>query len=226
MIPIVIPHGNNEARDALLNSIREKVRLIVVVDRSKVNLSPGLEGEYFITLDAPQPFNFAGAVNVGICEARKYWEWTDPTVRGFVLMNDDTEILSENFFATLESEAHFDEKIGIISPRIEGRCGQKVQLHPGNEIAGAKTLAFICVYIKKELLLRVGLLDERFTGYGYEDDDYCLRTVDAGYKLAVTPKCLLRHSDGKERMGVWEQRPDYAQLMRANKERFDGKWIR
>jgi GT2 family glycosyltransferase len=39
----------------------------------------------------------------------------------------------------------------------------------------------------------VGPLDEAFVGYGYDDTDYGLRTLDAGFKLAIYQRVVVDH---------------------------------
>ena len=36
-------------------------------------------------------------------------------------------------------------------------------------------------------------MDERFTGYGSDDFDFCRRSQQAGFTLAVTPKATVIH---------------------------------
>jgi GT2 family glycosyltransferase len=58
-------------------------------------------------------------------------------------------------------------------------------------------LCFQGVYIKRSTIDLVGLLDERFTGYGSDDDDYCLRVRKAGLFLAVTSEVVMQHGFGR-----------------------------
>ena len=37
------------------------------------------------------------------------------------------------------------------------------------------------------------MLDESFTGYGWEDTDYNRRVVEAGWKLGVTGSAIVKH---------------------------------
>jgi GT2 family glycosyltransferase len=54
-------------------------------------------------------------------------------------------------------------------------------------------LCFVCVYIKRSVIDRIGLMDERFTGYGSDDVDYCQRAHAANFRLAVTPFVQIHH---------------------------------
>jgi GT2 family glycosyltransferase len=42
----------------------------------------------------------------------------------------------------------------------------------------------------------VGLLDESFTGYGGDDEDWCLRALAKGFKLGITGKVKVKHGFG------------------------------
>ena len=54
-------------------------------------------------------------------------------------------------------------------------------------------VAFYCVLIKKELIDKIGLLDDRFApGFG-EDNDYCRRTIEAGYSIVVCVDTFVFH---------------------------------
>ena len=51
---------------------------------------------------------------------------------------------------------------------------------------------FPCVYIKRELIDRIGYWDERFDSFG-DDFDFCVRAMLAGYNLGVTNAVTVRH---------------------------------
>ena len=86
-------------------------------------------------------------------------------------------------------------------------------------------LVFACVYLKRTVLDAVGPLDERFTAYGGEDDDYSLRIQKAGYSLAVTPEVQVRHGFGK---GVgtssYGREPNQPALAERARDIFQTKW--
>ena len=51
-----------------------------------------------------------------------------------------------------------------------------------------------CMYIRGEVLDRVGLFDEEY-GMGYEDVDYCLRAWETGYSVVYSPSAQLHHHE-------------------------------
>jgi glycosyltransferase involved in cell wall biosynthesis len=78
-----------------------------------------------------------------------------------------------------------------------------------------------CLFIKRELLDHIGLLDERF-GIGlFDDDDLSLRTRRAGYRLLYTHGVFVHHFGSKtfQALGV-----DAGQMLDRNWEQFRDKW--
>ena len=82
-------------------------------------------------------------------------------------------------------------------------------------------LTFFCVLIGREVLDRVGLLDERFGLGGYEDDDYCLRAREAGFRLLIDGGSWVWH----DAHGTFDaNRVDLNALTKRNLELFHAKW--
>jgi GT2 family glycosyltransferase len=52
-----------------------------------------------------------------------------------------------------------------------------------------------CMLVRREVLERIGLLDERFFMYG-EDLDWCLRARDAGWSVRYEPSVVVQHQHG------------------------------
>ena len=127
-----------------------------------------------------------------------------------ILLNNDT-LVSEGWLEKIMKPFTKDQSIGMVGP-ISNSVGneQKVNINDLNEknynkkilkyisenkdvITYTKRLGFFCVAIKKELIDKVGLLDEKFGIGMFEDDDYCVRAIKENYKLAVTDGCFIYH---------------------------------
>ena len=52
-----------------------------------------------------------------------------------------------------------------------------------------------CLLVRREVVERVGLLDERFFMYG-EDLDWCMRTRQAGWTVRYEPSIVVQHQHG------------------------------
>lgn len=146
----------------------------------------------------PEPFSFPRNANIGIRAAGR---------ADVFLMNDDVQFLELGSVGKLARIAHEHQEVGILSPQFEGRVGNALQerahpdrmsrMRPMLELTYSdQRLCFCGVYIRRAVLDLVGELDERFDGYGRDDDDYCRRVRNAGLKLAVTPEVVMRHGFG------------------------------
>ena len=90
------------------------------------------------------------------------------------------------------------------------------------ELLFVPTVAFFCVAFSRELVDKVGLLDERFGQGFFEDDDYCRRVTDEGYKIAIAEDVFVHHhlsatfsQEGKKKR---------QQLFAENKKKYEAKW--
>jgi hypothetical protein len=64
------------------------------------------------------------------------------------------------------------------------------EIHPVAGVAGS------CMLIRRDVVARVGYLDERFFAY-QEDADFCFRTREAGWKIYYYPEAQIIHYGGK-----------------------------
>jgi GT2 family glycosyltransferase len=197
---------------------------IVIVDDGLIE-QPAFSNQFkYIT--GSKPFCFARNVNLGIRAAQD-----DSDI---FLMNDDTYFISANGLKILEKEIVSNTKLGIISPvfaRRERTPSQRLGHLPSDHglwIERDGYLTFAAVYLRRELLSLVGLMDEDYTGYGFEDNDYSLRARLEGYELGVSTEVTMAHGDGwGQASTTFRQDLDnrrFAELATKNKEIFIRKW--
>jgi GT2 family glycosyltransferase len=165
-------------------------------------------------LSGNKPFNFSRNANLGIREAG-----TD-----VILLNDDARLLTFRGFTLLSQKVKEQRQIGVCSAGIQGVVGNPGQINSRCAQLRLETrvLAFVCVYIPKAVYEQLGLLDERFSGYGFEDNDYCARVLAAGLQLGIWDGCLIDHSG--ELPSTFRNRPDLWTLFQQNRRQFREKW--
>ena len=75
--------------------------------------------------------------------------------------------------------------------------------------------------MRREVIERVGLLDERFGIGCFENDDYSRRAIQAGYRLVIARDAFVHHFGGQTFLasGV-----DYSALLKRNRELYRQKW--
>lgn len=83
---------------------------------------------------------------------------------------------------------------------------------------------FSCVIVKREVIEKIGLMDENFTPAFWEDQDYCLRALYAGFSLATSNISFVFHNHSTTSSGV------NSEVYKRNEQYFYqkhplGKWI-
>ena len=150
---------------------------------------------------------FAGACNHGIRAVAP---------RDVILLNNDT-VVSPRWSDSLRLAAYAEERIGTVTAISDNAWFASVPeegpnpMPPGLTVAEtargwlhAPEFAFdqhtghgFCLYLRRDMLDDVGLLDvERFgKGYG-EELDLCLRAWERGWKHRITTRAFVRHLEG------------------------------
>ena len=132
-----------------------------------------------------KPFVFARNCNLGIKAAG-----TDDVI----LLNDDAILETPGGFSILAKAMSDHPEYGVLAA-VTNNNGNVNQCQRGRSGCWdePRIAAFICVYIRRTTIERVGLLDEAFVGYGRDDDDYCLRVQRAGMKVGICGDCFVEH---------------------------------
>jgi len=174
--------------------------------------------EGWVTVDGPSgDFCYARNANIGI----------NHCTGNVLLTNDDVRLTHAHTVDVLEWALEKRPDIGIISPRIYGVVGNEIQatVKPKQIIYSEERLAFVCVLIRREVIEDIGLLDERFIGYGGDDVDFCWRAQEAGWKLAVTGEAAVLHAHPHGASNSYLRRQETMQEMDdLAKEIFIDKW--
>jgi GT2 family glycosyltransferase len=219
MFHVVIPSARADYLVPCVRSILENEpllpaeRIVVVDDGARESAEVELPGVTWVA--GAKPFVFARNVNLGI----------QACLGDVIVMNDDARLVTKFGFTSLHYAARGRPDVGLCSSGVKGIVGNPNQVP--RELEGIhpepRTLAFICVYIPRETLLRVGALDERFTGYGFEDNDYCLRVRKEGLSLGIYDGCVVEHGEDWKK-STFRSKPDINELFARNREAYVQKW--
>lgn len=134
-----------------------------------------------------RPFVFSRAVNECMEMAPD---------KDVIVMNDDAILQTMGGFDRLHFEANVHREFGIVSSAVLGFVGNPEQHHKQStsiRTAQLHTIVFICVHILREVIDKIGPMDERLIHYGWEDNLYCLQARAAGYKLGIYDGCIVEH---------------------------------
>lgn len=214
---IIIPSKSASNLVPCIKAIRdagEIGRIILVDDGISVGYEHGpflFKSEYEYVYGA-KPFIYARNCNLGIMAAGK---------DDVLLLNDDA-LLQTRVGFSLMALMHMDNPgYGLIGATCNnvGNTNQWPQNIGLRE--EPRMVCFVAVFIPRSTIKKIGLLDERFKGYGCEDDDYCLRVRKAGLKIGIYDGCYVDHGSLKSSFrGEAGAGGDY----RPNLELFRAKW--
>jgi len=235
---IVIPAFNQLAYcEQCIRSIqlstRAPYKLILVDNGSTDGVS-----EYFdsvhgaAVVHSETNLGFAGGVNLGMREAEG----------DVLLLNSDT-IVPDGWLGRLSAALHGGDDIGIVGPMsncvsgsqlIEGleftsheaitAYADELAARNAGQLRDVARLVGFCMLIREEVVAKIGLLDEAYGIGNFEDDDYCLRALRAGYRLCVAEDSFVFHYGSRTFMSMGLVGDDWNQLIEANQRIFEEKW--
>jgi glycosyltransferase involved in cell wall biosynthesis len=223
---IIIPVFNNaELTKKCVQTIRENSTdyEIIIVDNGS---SPAYEGFGKIIRNEKNE-GFPISVNQGLKQAQG---------EILVILNNDT-LVTPHWLEYFEEHLKTYDIVGPVSNNVSG-----LQQIPTDGYAGldqlyefsAKTnrqndgnilawhrLVFFCVAFTRQVYNTVGILDERFTPGNFEDDDYCLRAIEKGFKLGIAFDIFIHHKASATHQIL---NLDKKKLLEINQEKFNKKW--
>ena len=212
-IAIIVLSWNSKALlKKCLSTLTEKTDYsnyhTIVVDNGSSNESVAWIKEEFPCVDTialDRNFGFSIGNNKGIAYAIK-----NHNPRYVLLLNNDTEIIQENWLRKLVLVAESNKSIGIVGSKLiypdgtvqyigtkldmKGLSWLKPQKHPNlPEIYEVDGVLGACFLIKREVIEKIGGLDSGFTPYGHEESDFCVRAKRAGYKICMVFSVVIIH---------------------------------
>ena len=170
---------------------------------------------------------FAGGCNRGIEAARGDL---------IVLLNQDTQV-QQGWLATL-AHAASDPASGVVGCKILYPDGQTIQ-HAGgwidwplglshhhgqgevdqgqwNQSRPVEFVTGAALAVRRDVLDKVGLLDEAFWPGYFEDADFCLRVKAAGYQVAYCADAVILHQETSS----WRDKQAVAEAYQRGRLRF------
>lgn len=155
-----------------------------------------------------------------------------------LLLNNDT-VVTYNWLENLVKCLYSDESIGAVGPVTNSLAyystipvsynsieemhefAREYNLLDKEKWEERLKLVGFCLLIKREVINKIGLLDEIFTPGNYEDDDYSLRMRKAGYKLIFCKDTFIHHFGSVS----WKKEyKDFSNLLSKNHQLFIDKW--
>lgn len=226
-------NGTADTLECVRSLLRARcpARIYVVDNGSRPPLRPALEeaGIHVRLIENAENLGFTGGNNVALRAA------LDDGARYVLLLNNDTTV-DPGFLEPLVAALERDPALGLVTPKIyfygQDRVfwahGARVDRWTGRSphigvyekdrgqydaIGEVDRITGCAMMCRREVVERVGMLDDRFFIY-CEELDWCLRIRRAGYRLAVVKDSVIWHKGHRDagRIG----RPFIAYLQTRN----------
>jgi len=176
---------------------------------------------------------FAKAMNQGLKKvSAKFTVW----------LNNDTIVTSNWLRKLIDYLSEYDQA-GAIGPvsngtgiiqKVEGlesddddkieKFGHKINNEFKNSIVEYHRIAGFCIVMRSEIIEKIGMLDEDFNHGGYDDDDYCKRMREKGYKILIAEDVFVFHKSGASFSSAKNPDFDLRFLMPLGRRRLLRKW--
>ncbi len=154
------------------------------------------------------------------------------------ILNNDM-VFPKNWFKGLVEVLESDEKIGLVAPYLSRSSGlqnvkktfysteeleifaEMFMKQHENKIIFTHRVIGACMVFKREVIEKIGGNDIWFGLGQFDDDDWCVRTIIAGYKIVVVGKSFVHHIST---VTYKQQSPVMKESYRVNKRKFRKKW--
>jgi GT2 family glycosyltransferase/tetratricopeptide (TPR) repeat protein/SAM-dependent methyltransferase len=172
---------------------------------------------------------FPAGVNQGIAVARG---------EHILLMNNDC-VVTTGWLDRLLRALYSNPEVGMVGPCSNNVSGEQQVTVAYDDLSCLDGFAWdygrandrryvqtdrlvgFCLLMKREAVDKIGPLDERFGIGCYEDDDYCRRAVQAGYRLLIAFDAFVHHFGSRTFVGSGT---DLGEVLRHGEKLFREKW--
>ncbi|MCF6270661.1 MAG: hypothetical protein L3J41_13185, partial [Melioribacteraceae bacterium] len=159
----------------------------------------------------------------------------------YIIIANNDIVFTENWINRMLEIAKQHPDVGIVGPisnSVSGRqfdknakyksipemykYADRIRKENKGQFFQFPRVAFLCTLIKKEVIDKIGGLDERYSPGNFEDDDFCLRVQKAGYKTVIATDVFIHHFGSISFKADGES--EYAKRLEINKQKFIDKW--
>ncbi|MCX7694219.1 MAG: glycosyltransferase family 2 protein, partial [Caloramator sp.] len=233
---IILTYNNLDYTKLCIESIRKftsknTYEIIVVDNNSTDGTAEWLKNQQDLKIILnSENMGFPKGCNQGIKIAQKN--------NDILLLNNDV-IVTPNWLDNLRKCLYSNEVIGAVGA-VTNSCSnyqmisvnyknlnemiefaQNYNISDKDKWEERLRLVGYCMLVKREVIDKIGLLDEIFTPGNFEDDDYSFRIRKAGYRLYLCKDTFVHHFGSAS---FRKNSDKYEKLLIDNRNKFINKW--
>jgi GT2 family glycosyltransferase len=223
---VVLSYNGKDQLDECLRRIRavtyRPLRTVVVDNGSTDGTADMVRSRHpFVDLvRSDHNAGVSGGRNLGV-----RWVEQHMTVEYVIFLDNDTR-MEPDTVKELVAAAAADERIGLVAPKAFRREGDPVLFSAGgmrfnpytgvvrdlasgeidrgqyDEARDVQACPGFAFMVRRAVFHRVGVFDEGFNPYGWEDVDLSLRAARAGFRIVYAPKAVVYHGGGRVGRGI------------------------
>jgi len=236
---VVVLNNDHERTKECIQSIEKFTanlhEVVLVTCISKANLVKGIRN----LIKGKQNYKLIEG-DKNAAETRRRNQGIEASSGEYILLLNNDVLVTEGWLSGMLECINSAPDIGIVGPMTNNISGiQKVPEVPYNsteyldEFARgfrernkyrhipARRIVGFCMLFRRELVDKIGLLDEHFGSGNYEDDDFCLRAALSGYRNLIAGDVFIHRYGSRSFIG---NKIDYNAAMIQSKKLFTEKW--
>jgi len=233
---IILTYNNLVYNTICVNSIRKYTKAntyeIIVVDNNSTDGTREWlkkQNDIKVILN-DENVGFPKGCNIGIAASDKE--------NDILLLNNDT-IVTPRWLDNLKACIYSNDKVGATSS-ISNNCSNyqsisvpyinvqdMIPFADANNVTNPEKweekprLVAFCMLIKRDVLNKIGIMDERFTPGNFEDDDLCMRILESGYKMMLCNDSFIHHFGSSS---FNKDCNKFSNALTTNRNKFEDKW--
>jgi GT2 family glycosyltransferase len=213
---------------------------ILIIDNGSTDDSltvlRGIVNDRVELVEVPVNTGYTGGCNIGLKRALEI-------NAGYVWLLNSDAVTAPDTLSSLVALAESDDRIGLVSPLIASHGPNPEIVFAGSlwdkngseylprttdtevakrwmaEYPNSGLVWGTALLVPAKVIRKIGLLDNKFFAY-YEDIDYAVRSLDAGYRNIVDQASIIYHSNKDMDTSPQSLTPHYWYYMARNERRF------
>ena len=228
---IVLTWNKCEVTKAFFKSFFEKTKTpahLIVIDN-------GSTDETVSFLESLEPENGHTLTKIFNSENKGYIEGVNQGIAlskapYVCLANNDLEF-TEGWLGTVENLLDSEKDIGLLNPNsnnlgVKPTENQTIEelkrdLQPRDAFKEMPFCIGFCMFIRRELIDRVGGLSTDYLPMYFDDTDYSMQAKQQGFRIGMAKQAYIFHA---EHGSSDEKDPLYEEYFQRNKKKFEQKW--